>query len=66
MRDEAKRFYARARECREVAERSNDQIAAKLLRHFADELEAEAAKIGEETPEASSTADENSRRTRSP
>jgi hypothetical protein len=53
MREEAQRFYARARECRAVAERSHDEAAAKLLIELADELEAEAVKIEEETPEPS-------------
>jgi hypothetical protein len=53
MREEAQRFWARARECRNVADHSKDKEARKLLLELADELEAEAAKIEAETPEPS-------------
>ena len=50
MQQEARRFYARARECRAAAERSHDEVATKLLRHLADELESAAVKIEDEAP----------------
>jgi hypothetical protein len=51
MQEEAERLWARARECRVVADNSQDEAASKLLVQIAEELEAEAQKIEEETQE---------------
>jgi hypothetical protein len=53
MREEAQRFWARARECRVVADNTRDEDARKLLLELAVDLEAEAAQIEEESPEPS-------------
>jgi hypothetical protein len=54
MRERAQRLYARARECRVVAETARDAASRKMLLQTADKFEAEARKMEEETPKQSS------------
>jgi hypothetical protein len=53
MRKEARHFWARARECRVVADNSRDEAARKLLLELAAEFEDEATKIEAASPEPS-------------
>jgi hypothetical protein len=53
MREEARRLWARARQCRDVAETTDGEAARKRLIELANDLAAKAAKIEAETPEPS-------------
>jgi hypothetical protein len=53
MREEARRLWARARQCRDEAETTDDEAARKRLIELANDLAAKAAKIEAQTPEPS-------------
>ncbi|MGZ2411979.1 hypothetical protein ACUXST_001400 [Sphingomonas sp. F9_3S_D5_B_2] len=53
MREEAQRFWARARECRVIADSTADEAAQKLLLEIAEDLEAEARSIEADSPQPS-------------
>lgn len=51
MSDDAKRFRARAIDCRALAKSARSQIDAAMLEDIAAELDAEARRIDSETVE---------------
>ena len=53
VREEARRLWARARQCSDVAETTDGEAARKRLIELANDLAAKAAKIEAETPEPS-------------
>jgi len=48
--DDATRFRARARQCRDLAKDARDEESRQTLSEMAEELDAEAARIAAEIP----------------